>query len=269
LIGVSQLKNLEQVVICGNDISKIDNPKDYIDNTGNCKLNILDINMFFKTFYKEPEIFKYLEEKINMISTNIKFGEMLKFDNECYVLEFSEFLKMFYITHQMVSAFILDSHTDFEKALMIYKYIVNNVKYDYEGLNYRDKLYHENNEIFKQNTYLKQRILLINSSYSAIINGKAVCDGYMNAMRFAFSMCDIKSKKILCSVTTNSPWKTDHVIIKFKDKENDTWLYCDPEKQQKHKNRNYFGLTIDEISKTHTFPYGSEEETFIKQKRKS
>lgn len=269
LIGVSELKNLEQVVICGNDISKIDNPKDYIDNTSNCKLNILDINMFFETFYKEQAIFKYLEEKVNTRWTNIKFGEMLKFDNECYVLEFYEFLKMFYVVRKLVSAFVLDNDTDFEKAFMIYKYIVNNVKYDYDGLNYRDALYYENKELIKQSEYLKQRILLINSSYSAIINGKAVCDGYMNMMKFALGMCNIKSKKVLCSVTSNSPWKTDHVIIKFKDKETDAWFYCDPEKQQKHKTGDYFGLTIDQISETHTFPYGSEEEAFVKLKRKS
>lgn len=53
----------------------------------------------------------------------------------------------------------LDDKTDYEKIVSIYDYICNNVDYDYEGLN-------DSSNTIKY------------TAYSALINGKSVCEGY-------------------------------------------------------------------------------------------
>ena len=268
LKGLSKLKKLEQVIICGNDISKIENPIEYIDNTSEAKINIFDVNMYAATFGQDLRVKKYVEDRVNSRWSNIKFGEMLKFNNECFVFEFCEFMKMYECAKKILDRLDFRLDSDKKKALKIYEYIVNNVVYDYDALDYRDYIYATQEHLLKENKYLRQRVLLVNTSFAALINKRAVCDGYMNMMKFLLNLCDIESKKVMCSITTNSPWKTDHVILKFKDKSTERWFYSDPEKQQRQEDRKFFGLTLEEISKTHVFPVGTKESVVVKTKRK-
>ena len=53
--GLSELCNLDQVVICGNGITSIDNPIDYVKNTSNARTNILDVILFASSFPRDSK----------------------------------------------------------------------------------------------------------------------------------------------------------------------------------------------------------------------
>ena len=92
--GLSNLKSLEKVVICGNGITNIDNPIDYVKNTSNARTNILDVILFATCFPRDSKARKYLSSQIYLQRSNIKFGEMLEFNRECYTLNYSDMVNM-------------------------------------------------------------------------------------------------------------------------------------------------------------------------------
>lgn len=260
--GLEKLKELEEVIICGNVVNSLDNPKEYIDNTINTQINILDVSMYNNAFSENKTIQDYLNKKIKRKQSFIKFGEMLKFDNECYVINNVEMQKMDDKASEILERLNLDGLDTIQKVYKIYEYIVNNTEYDYSGIEERNTVYNSGIDLAKkENEVFKKEALTINSSYCALINNRAVCDGYVNMMRLLLSMENIQTNKVMCLFKSDQSLKPDHVIIKFKD-ENGNWYYCDPEKEQKTKQIDYFALTYDEISKTHKLC--EEEELIVK-----
>lgn len=264
IVGLSKLKKLEEVIICGNDIKDFDNPIEYIKNTMNTKINILDVIMYHKLFGSNPIIKNYLKDKINSNWSNISFGEMLYFDNECYELNFHQMEEMYIKACNIISRLNLGDNEK-DNILKVYEYIVNNLEYDYDGLDMRTQLYIEKN-LFqeKDNEYFKKRMLFINSSYSAIMDNKSVCDGYVNMMKFLLNIKDIESRKILCSFNDSLSIKPDHVIIKVKS--DNEWYYCDPEKENNGSNLDFFMKDLEDIQKTHKIST-LEKNKYQKQKK--
>ena len=249
--GLSSLKLLEEVVICGNSIRKIDDPIEYIKNTSNVRTNILDVLMFNDTFPRDSKERRFLDIQIRSMYSNIKFGEMLEFNNECYTLEFTDMLDMSAKSKSIISRLKMQNDDEMTKAYKIYNYIVENVHYDYKGIDGRNLIYSSGDDLsHHENEYFKRRALVINSSYSAIMNNSSVCDGYVNAMRLLLNNEGIESRKVLCSAKSRVSYEPDHVIIKFRTSPESEWLYADPEGEQR-TGTCFFGLSYDEISKSH------------------
>ena len=250
--GLSELKSLEEVVICGNSIRKLDNAIEYIRNTKDARTNILDVLIFGETFPRDSKERKFLDSQIRSMYSNIKFGEMLEFNRECYTLEYTDMLDMSAKTRAIISRLKMSMDDDITKASKINNYIVENVRYDYDGIDSRTVIYNSGQDLSQhKNEYFKKRALVINSSYSAIMNNNSVCDGYVNAMRLLLSIEGIESRKVLCAAKSKDSYEPDHVIIKFRVDPDSEWLYADPEGEQR-TGMSYFGLSFDEISKTHT-----------------
>ena len=88
----------------------------------------------------------------------------------------------------------------------------------------------------------------MNTSYAAIVNKKAVCEGYVNMMRFILSIIDVETSMVNCSYDSV---EFNHAAIKFKY--NDTWYYADPERQRK-STENMFGYTLEEFKEIYNIP---------------
>ena len=240
--GIENLRKLNRIIICGNNIIKLDNVKEYIENTSNAKINILDVNMFHENFGLNIQNRKLLESKINSHFSNISFGEMLEFNKECFEISYHQMFEMYKNALDILKSLEISKNDDLYNAEKIYNYIASNVTYNHRLLKEREELYKENDGI-KIDDYIKRRMLVINSSYSAIMSKESVCDGYANMMRLLLSICNIESRKVLCSMKSSSYTRPEHVIIKFRVGEE--WKYADPQKG------NFFNLSIDEIEKTH------------------
>ena len=240
--GIENLTKLRKIIICGNNIIKLDDVKKYIENTSEAQTNILDVNMFHSNFGNNIEHLNMLESKLNAHFSNISFGEMLEFNKECFELSYHQMLNMYKKALQILENLNVSQNDDLYNAEKIYNYIANNVKYNHKLLKEREDLYKERDGI-EVDDYIKRRMLVINSSYSAVMSKESVCDGYANMMRLLLSICNIESKKVLCSIKTSLYTRPEHVILKFRI--GDEWKYADPQKG------NFFNLNIDEITQTH------------------
>ena len=83
-------------------------------------------------------------------------------------------------------------------------------------------------------------LLLINSSYGALMNNTAVCDGYVNLMRLLLSMCNIESEKVDCNIENDENLFKSHAAIRVKMR--DQWYYADPEREQTCDEKTFFAL---------------------------
>ncbi len=252
IVGLCNLKGLSQVVICGNNVRKLENAIDYIDNTADARTNILDVLVFTQTFPRDSRERKHLASNVYSNHSNIKFGEMLEFNRECYVLEYSDMLNLSAKSRAILSRSKMQDDDNFTKAKKINDYLVKNIHYDYSGIDTRNVIYNSGDDLScHENEYFRRRALFINSSFSAIMNNSSVCDGYVNAMRLLLNIEGIESRKVLCSAKSNLSIEPDHVIIKFRINPDSEWLYADPEGEQR-TGESFFGLSYDEISKSHT-----------------
>lgn len=263
IYGLDELKNLEKVNICGNKIHYIGDIIKYIDNTKDTKVNVLDIMMYHTNFSNNLKDKRYLENKIISGWSNITFGEMLMFDNKYYKLEYYQMRDMDIKAKKIIKALITDSDNDMDKVYKIFLYIVRKLKYDHKALNYRSDEYMEAqyNNLYNDE-YLLKRYLTINSSYGAIMQHKAVCEGYVNMMRLLLDMCGIESEKVSCQLKDSGKNRFEHVAIKFKI--NDKWYYADPEREQIREGIEFFGLTKEEFKKTHYIKEYEENIKFTK-----
>lgn len=108
----------------------------------------------------------------------------------------------------------LDGKSDYEKVKLIYEYICNNVTYDYEGLNNGSSL--------------------SRTGYSALINGKAVCQGYSNLFYYL-----LLKEGIDCRIVAGRSSNQNHGwnIVKLDSK----YYFCDTTWDAPRKdNREYF-----------------------------
>lgn len=263
IYGLDELKELKHVNICGNKIHYIGDIVKYINNTKDTKVNILDIMMYHTNFGNNLKIKRYLENQIISGWSNITFGEMLMFDNKYYKLDYYQMRDMDIKAKKIIKSLITDSDQDIDKVYKIFMYIVRKLKYDHDTLNYRSDEYFDaqHNNLYKDE-YLLKRYLTINSSYGAIMQHKAVCEGYVNMMRLLLDMCGIESEKVSCQLKESEKNIFEHVAIRFKI--NDTWYYADPEREQIREGIEFFGLTKEEFKVTHYIKEYEDNTRYIK-----
>lgn len=233
VIGLENLKKLKIIIIVGNKVKSIDNIEQFIDNTKNAKMIKFDVNMYH--YLKESDI-------INAINNNIEYAEKISV-GQLYNLTF-EMMQELYEKGKEITKKI-NTNNKKEIAKEIYKYLVKTLKYDYETLDMRNKYIQEGNII----KVFKNKYKDINSSYKALIENKAVCEGYANAFKFLANMKQIEAENIVCFLNkTNAPFEYyNHTASRFKiDGE---WLYCDS--QIDDENLKYFALTREKFEESH------------------
>ncbi len=237
--GLSQL-NLNEVVICDCSLSSIGNAKDYIINTSLAANNIIDINLASSLLQDK----KLLTKKYDAGLTNIRFGEHVYANDEIYTINVYQMLEMHKIAMDIIRRLKLEDLSDLEKAFRIYVYAIGTLKYDTEGLNYRNNNDLDNISKDKRE-YFSRRMMIINSAFGAFTQRKVVCDGYVNMIKYLLSLCGISSKTVICQKENGQLHSALKIQIDGK------WCYCDPE-QDSYKKVRYFNLSKDEMEKLYT-----------------
>lgn len=125
--------------------------------------------------------------------------------------------------------------SDFELELYIHDYIVDNCEYDSAAA---DEAYSKTDKNCFESF----------SSYGALVKGKAICQGYADAMAYLLSCVGIESMEISgTSQGENHIWNA----VKIQD----DWYYLDvtwdDQKNQAYK-YNYFNITTSQLETDHT-----------------
>ena len=239
--GLSNKKNLKQVIICECPVGDIGNIQEYIENTLDTSINIMDVKMYVKMF--TPPVSEFLKNKYNMNKSNIKFGEHIYFHDEIYVIDVYQMSEMYKKILNLLKKLNLDGLSKEDQAFTIYKFVISYLSYDYDGLEYRNRNYEKVLNLNEnEQQYILKRMALINSSFGALTTRKAVCDGYVNLLKLLYTIYDIKSETVICQKDG-----LPHSAIKYYV--NSKWYYADPERDYDKERIRYFGLTKDELSK--------------------
>lgn len=237
LKGIENLKELNTVIIVENKIKTINNFKQFIENTRNTKILKLDVNMYH--YINKSDI-------IESENTNIGFAEKISV-GQFYNLTLEMMQKLYEKGLEIIEK--INAKDKYTIALEIYKYLVKTLTYDYENLEIRNQFMLEGNLInIYQNDYKD-----INSSYKALIEKKAVCEGYANAFKFLTNLREIEAENIVCFLNkTNTRFEYyNHTASRFRI--NQEWLYCDSQIEDQ-KELKYFGLTREQFEESHKLP---------------
>ncbi len=237
--GIDSMSSLERVYIVGSNITSIGSSTKYMETTKNIRENVLDLRMFNHIFHE-----KKVGSKVTTKESNIRFAEQVHFFDEVYTLSFEQMRELNRIATNIINGLRLKGKTNYEMAFTIYKYIIESVDYDYEGLLYRDKFFAENKDVKSDKDYAK--LLFINTSLSAIKNKKSVCDGYVNAIIYLLSLLNIKALPVICANHDGSLHTAIKILI------DNEWIYADPERDSSEKKICYFDLNREELAKKYT-----------------
>lgn len=253
IIGLDKLKKLNRVVIVGNNIKNISNIQEYIKNTQNTAINILDYKIFI-SIYNEPANYKFLSDMELTYDTNLTFAEKIGI-GEIFTYSFNMINKMNEMAEVIIKNIINKEMTDEQKVLALYRYVVENLTYDYDRLEKRADYVYSDHKIPTYDNNHKY----INSSYEAFISGKVICEGYVNMLNFLLSKLNIESRTVYCAVKNSKDYSAgyyDHSSIAIKL--NNEWYYFDAQLETDSINLKYFKKTREEFSETHDFSPSSQ-----------
>lgn len=248
LIGLDEKTKLKSVVLINNGLRSIGNTKKYIINTTNTPENILDVKLFPNLFGSRHNRL-FLETRLKEALTNITFGEKITFADDKYILSYEQTKNMYFRALKILRQLNVYMG-NWESIKKIHNYTAFSVEYDDEGLEYRSMAYLNLLQIPSDNKeYFLKRLKLMNTSYAAIVNKKAVCEGFVNMMRFILSIIDVETSLVNCSYEGS---EFNHAAIKFKY--DDVWYYADPERQRKSEEIDKFGYTLEEFKEIYNIP---------------
>lgn len=150
-----------------------------------------------------------------------------------------------YVDETIKTLFHGQSPTDLELASGVYRWICDNIKYDYDGLKQSET------EDPKKRYRKKDSI---RSSYVALINKKAVCVGvsnlfnlFMASLGFTAEPCPCSSEMAHDARMTDSNHMMSRIYV------NNIPYYCDPTWDLGGEESRYFCLSKEEIERTHKF----------------
>lgn len=248
LIGLDEKTKLKSVVLINNGLRSIGNTKKYIINTTNTPENILDVKLFPNLFGSRHNRL-FLETRLKEALTNITFGEKITFADDKYILSYEQTKNMYFRALKILRQLNVYMG-NWESIKKTHNYTAFSVEYDDEGLEYRSMAYLNLLQIPSDNKeYFLKRLKLMNTSYAAIVNKKAVCEGFVNMMRFILSIIDVETSLVNCSYEGS---EFNHAAIKFKY--DDVWYYADPERQRKSEEIDKFGYTLEEFKEIYNIP---------------
>lgn len=190
---------------------------------------ILDINTY--TLFTDEELEKLKEyhvlfaEKIG-IRDNYIFTPKMMEDFHSRILE--------------IYKKVHDEYKDLYKILLEYYDYVRNTHYDEESLTKRQKFTLDGGKFYKYSNRYKS----INSSYKALMKNNAVCEGYVNLLRYLYNLENVDLYPVFCNYKESS-----HVAGKaFID---GVEVYFDPELDHRFMNHNNFMISKDEFQRNH------------------
>lgn len=156
-----------------------------------------------------------------------------------------------------------ENPSNIELVSGVYRWICDNIKYDYEGLE-KARAEDPKKKFRKKDS--------IRSSYVALIDKKAVCTGISNLFNFLMADLGFLAEPCLCSNNMlNDARMTEANHMMSKVYINDTPYYCDATWDLGGKDSRFFCLTKEEMEKTHQFDvsaYGVKSGPSLQEKFK-
>ena len=283
VIGLNETENLEKILMSKNGTGSLELKQfDIMSAVENKRLKevILDVDMYPNLIKKFPHLAEKIEEyeKNNervytwIENKSIYNGWANKFNTR-------NLKEMDIRVEEILQNVIKPEYTEIEKTLAIYNYITENVDYDYKMLEFDQEMQKDEKycvfleESSNRSSYsiINKRILGKQSSFNAIMKGKAVCQGYAQMMHYMLTKENIESREIGCIADPIIEEQEledkgmDHSVIRVKT--DDEWYYYDPTWDTGKTKYEYAYKTKDEFYKKHTLSAQEEKIQSVKQKK--
>ena len=255
IVGLDQLKKLNNILIYGNEKEPQIDPIAYLENTKEAEKNYLDITMFYNMCEANPEFEHLYLKYIDNYETSLKFVEKVGIYNYYVPFQPTATIKLYHEAEEIIKKPLVRFHLSTkEKIRALYLIARNKIKYDYETLNKRDVQSLREAMQSEQKSY---RLSLPNTSYSALVERKSVCEGYANMLHLLFHMCGINSRVIYCSTPENYMNGLDHAALKVEY--HDQWYYLDADPNWGKDDEEFFMVEKEEFEKTHVLAASERE----------
>lgn len=283
VIGLNETENLEKILLSKNGTGSLELREfDIMSTVENRKLKevILDVDMYPNLIKKFPHLAEKIEEYEKNNERVYTWIEN-KIVYNCWANKFStrNLKEMDIKVEEILQNIIEPEYTEIEKTLAIYNYITDNVDYDYKMLEFDERmqkdvrysLFLEGRSNKSSYSIINKRILGKQSSFNAIMKGKAVCQGYAQMMHYMLTKENIESREIGCIADPIIEEQEledkgiDHSVIRVKT--DDEWYYYDPTWDTGKTKYEYAYKTKDEFYKKHTLSAGEERIQSVKQKK--
>lgn len=248
-IIVSNIKTLFIDLAGCYRLKKIEGIENIIDSMQKVK-NIDKSNIYFPTIYfsKLPDSYK------NIIDKKAKF---FNWSELCpgYRSDIGDYnmLIAYNLAKEIVEECCKYDEDKMDKVSSIYKWICNNISYDYEGL----KL----NEYAPLYSTREKYNKVIRSSFTTLYYKKGVCVGVSGLFNYLCSLIDVVALPAYCSAKHVSFRRTilnNHQISKIYLRNNA--YYFDPTFDLDAIDFEFFGKNKEEISNTHFLAMGEYQE---------
>ena len=283
VIGLKEVENLEKILMSRNGTGNLELKEfDIMSAVENKRLKevILDVDMFPNLIKEFPQLVEKIEE---YEKNNEKVYTWIenKSTYEHWENKFStrNLKEMDIRVEEILQNIIKPEYTEIEKTLAIYNYITDNVAYDYKMLEFDQEmqkyekyfLFLEGSSNRSSYSIINKRILGKQSSFNAIMKGKAVCQGYAQMMHYMLTKENIESREIGCianQITEEQELEDkeiDHSVIRVKT--DDNWYYYDPTWDAGKTTYEYAYKTKDEFYKKYTLSAQEEKIQSVKQKK--
>ena len=210
VIGLNETENLEKILLSKNGTGSLELREfDIMSTVENRKLKevILDVDMYPNLIKKFPHLAEKIEEYEKNNERVYTWIEN-KIVYNCWANKFStrNLKEMDIKVEEILQNIIEPEYTEIEKTLAIYNYITDNVDYDYKMLEFDERmqkdvrysLFLEGRSNKSSYSIINKRILGKQSSFNAIMKGKAVCQGYAQMMHYMLTKENIESREIGC-----------------------------------------------------------------------
>lgn len=283
VIGLNETENLEKILMSKNGTGNLELKEfDIMGAVENRKLKevILDVDVFPNLIKKFPQLVEKIEkyeENNEKVYTWIENKSTYEhWENKFSTRDVKEMDRK---VAEILQNIIEPEYTEIEKTLAIYNYITDNVDYDYKMLEFDERmqkdvrysLFLEGRSNKSSYSIINKRILGKQSSFNAIMKGKAVCQGYAQMMHYMLTKENIESREIGCIADPIIEEQKledkgiDHSVIRVKT--DDEWYYYDPTWDTGKTKYEYAYKTKDEFYKKHTLNAGEERIQSVKQKK--
>lgn len=258
--GLSELENLKRLSFYDNDTySKVPELCEIIREMSSkgiqCDLDVLYMPKLEELLQQQ----EFLASR-SLVESNITWSETIGFGVEADHIGYSsdEMRQAYEKAQSIVPSLIKPTDTTLEKYAILYQWMCENVRYDYDAL--------DNSGIHRIDGINQGILGGTNGTFNGLVYGSCVCQGYSKAMQLLLQMCNIPSFDVSCyaemenrrmpSINIDGRVKKtqgDHSILKVNI---DGQIYYsdvtwDANRFQNNRQRKYFLLSQSEIKNDH------------------
>ncbi len=183
VVGLDKIDSLEQLTFYDNStylkedelceiVSKLS------QNGTHCNLDVLYMPTMNQIGISNPQNFNWCES----VGLGI-YGDELKYETK----ELEEAVKK---TQEIVSQYIRPTDTTIQKYAILYQWMCENVRYDYESL--------DSDHIHKEQGKSIGQLGGTNGTVNGLVYRSCICEGYSKSMQMLLKLCGIPSFDVSC-----------------------------------------------------------------------